>query len=75
MGALLNFLNEVKETQIRVGDSFVVAGDIGIFTKGQKVTVIDKRPSGNDIVLTLENEQGEEDTFYLDKNDDFNELV
>jgi len=38
------------------------------------VKVIDKRAFGNDVELTLSNGNGKEDKFYLDKNDDFEEL-
>lgn len=71
---LNEYLKEIKEVQIKVGDDFALRGDIGIFKKGEMVTVIDKKPYGNDIELTLSNGKGKEDKFYLDKNDDFEEL-
>ena len=68
------YLKEVKEVQIKIGDDFVLRGNIGIFKKGEMVTVINKKLVGNDVELTLSNGNGKEDTFYLDKNDDFEEL-
>ena len=43
-------------------------------TKGKMFTVTNKKLVGNDVELTLSNGTGKEDTFYLDKNDDFEEL-
>ena len=71
---LSKYLKEIKEVQIKVGDSFVLRGDISIFKKGEMVKVTNKKPYGNDIELTLSNGNGKEDKFYLDKNDDFEEL-
>jgi len=67
-------LKEVQEVQIKVGNDYVIRGDIGVFKKGDTVTVINKKLVGNDIELTLSNGKGKEDKFYLDKNDDFEEL-
>jgi hypothetical protein len=71
---LNEYLKEVKETQIKIGDDFALRGDIGIFKKGEMVTVTNKKLVGNDVELTLSNGKGKEDKFYLDKNDDFEEL-
>jgi hypothetical protein len=71
---LNEYLKEIQEVQIQVGDSFALRGNIGIFKKGEMVKVIDKRAFGNDVELTLSNGNGKEDKFYLDKNDDFEEL-
>jgi hypothetical protein len=69
------YLNEVKATQIAVGNQFTLSGDIGKFVKGDKVEIIKVTPFGNDIEIKLTNEEGTTDTFYLDKNDDFEELT
>jgi hypothetical protein len=71
---LNEYLKEVQEVQIKIGNDYVIRGDIGVFKKGDLVTVIDKKLVGNDIELTLSNGKGKKDTFYLDKNDDFEEL-
>jgi hypothetical protein len=71
---LNEYLKEVQEVQIKIGDDFILRGDIGIFKKGDIVTVTNKKLVGNDIELTLSNGKGKEDKFYLDKNDDFEEL-
>lgn len=71
---LNEYLKEIQEVQIQVGDSFALRGDIGIFKKGEMVKVTDKKAFGNDVELTLSNDKGKEDKFYLDKNDNFEEL-
>jgi hypothetical protein len=71
---LNEYLKEIQEVQIKVGDSFALRGDIGIFKKGEMVEVTDKKMFGNDVELTLSNNKGKEDKFYLDKNDNFEEL-
>jgi hypothetical protein len=71
---LNEYLKEIQEVQIKVGDDFALRGDIGIFKKGEMVTVTDKKAYGSDVELTLSNGNGKEDKFYLDKNDDFEEL-
>lgn len=67
-------INEVKAISIRPGNTFKLAGDIGKFKRGETVTVDSVNPSGNDVELNLSNEAGVTDTFYLDRNDDFEEL-
>lgn len=69
------YLNEVKATQIGIGNQFTLSGDIGKFVKGDKVEVTNITPSGEDIELELTNENGDRDVFYLDKNDSFEELT
>jgi hypothetical protein len=69
------YLNEVKATSLTVGETFIVSGDIGKFKEGEKVSVDDIRPFGNDVELHLSNSEGVKDTFYLDRNDDFEQLV
>jgi hypothetical protein len=71
---LNEYLKEVQEVQIKIGDDFTLRGDIGVFKKGEMVTITNKKLVGNDIELTLSNGKGKEDKFYLDKNDDFEEL-
>ena len=67
-------LNEIKALSIRTGDTFTLVGDIGYFKKGDEVTVDQVRPVGEDVELHLSNQNGLTDTFYLDKNDEFEEL-
>jgi hypothetical protein len=69
------YLNEVAATQIKIGSQFTLSSDLGKFLKGENITVLDIRPSGNDIVIEFMNEQGDKDRFYLDKNDDFEGLI
>ena len=72
---LNKLLKEVKATQISVGDIFTLGGDLGEFKKGEKVEVQDKGTYGADIKISLSNNQGTTDEFYIDKNDDFEELL
>jgi hypothetical protein len=67
-------LNEIKATVIRTGDTFTLIGDIGQFKAGETVTIDQVRPTGEDIEIHLSNDNGLSDVFYLDKNDDFEEL-
>ena len=69
-----NYLNEVKGLSIKKGDIYTLSGNIGKFNKGDKVTINDIKPQGSDIELFMSNSEGIEDTFYLDKNDEFEEL-
>jgi hypothetical protein len=68
-------INEVKAISISVGDTFTLSGDIGKFKEKEQVTVDKVRPFGNDIELHLSNEKGDTDTFYLDRDDDFEALT
>jgi hypothetical protein len=70
-----NFLKEAKEIEIKKGKTYTLGGDIGKFKKGEQVKIIDKKMSGADYVITLENDKGVKDNFYLDKGDDFDELL
>ena len=67
-------INEVKAISIKIGNTFTLSGEIGKFKKGEVVTVDDVRSSGNDIELHLSNNKGVTDTFYLDRNDEFEAL-
>jgi hypothetical protein len=69
-----NQLEEIKGSQIEVGDIFTLTGDIGLFKKGEKVQVKDKKIYGNDIKIILSNDQGITDDFLIDINDDFEQL-
>jgi len=67
-------INEIKAVSIQVGQIFTLSGDIGKFKKGEKIKVKEKKMYGDDIKLILINSQGITDDFYLDKNDDFEQL-
>lgn len=75
MSKLQQYLDEVKATSIKMGKVFTLSDDIGKFKAGEKVIVDEIRPFGNDIEIHLSNESGVTDTFYLDRNDDFEELM
>jgi hypothetical protein len=66
-------IEEIKVTSISIGDEFILSDDLGKFKKGEKIEILNKRPDGDDIKLTLYNGKFK-DTFYLDKNDDIEEL-
>jgi hypothetical protein len=63
-------INEVKAVQIRIGKTFNLADDMGKFKKGEEVTVDDVQQSAMDFVITLSNNAGVTDTFYLDRDDE-----
>lgn len=69
-----DYLNEVKVLSINPGQTFTLSCDLGNLKKGDKVKVNDVKPYGDDVEIHLSNDSGETDTFYLDKNDDFEEL-
>jgi len=47
---------------------YTLSGNMGKFKKGETVTVVSKKPYGNDIELTLSN-GANTDIFYIDRND------
>lgn len=63
-------INEIKAVQIKVGSTFNMSDDLGNFKKGEEVTVDDVELSGMDFVITLSNNNGVTDTFYLDRDDE-----
>jgi hypothetical protein len=63
-------INEIKAISLSVGSTFNMSYSLGKFKKGEEVTVDDIQESGEDFVVTLSNESGVTDTFYLDKNDE-----
>lgn len=70
-----NVMNEMAAaSSFKEKDQFTLSGDMGKFKTGETVTVVSKKAFGNDIELTLSNGT-DEDTFYLDRNDDIGELA
>ena len=63
-------INEIKAIQIKVGNTFNMSDDLGNFKKGEEVTVDDVQNSAMDIIVTLSNNKGITDTFYLDRDDE-----
>jgi hypothetical protein len=63
-------INEIKAIQIKVGNTFNMSDDLGNFKKGEEVTVDDVQNSAMDIIVTLSNNKGVTDTFYLDRDDE-----
>lgn len=68
------YLDEAKVSTISRGDKFTLSSDLGKFKKGEEIEILDKKPEGDDIKLTLYNGKVK-DVFYLDKNDDIEELI
>lgn len=68
---MIQFLNEAKITQ---GESFKLAGNIGTFKKGEKVTIYNIRHTKEDVEIHLKNGKGVKDVFYMDKSDNFEDL-
>jgi len=71
---LKQYLNELKTTQVGIGDSFILSGDIGEFRKGETVKVMNVESIGNDVEIKFINNKGVIDIFYLDENDTFETL-
>lgn len=67
-------LEETKTSQLRVGDEFTLSADLGKLKQGSKVKVTSKKIDGDDIRIELTDEVGTTDDFYMDKNDDIDEL-
>ena len=63
-------INELKAMYLNAGDVFTMSADLGKFTKDEQVTVKNIEPSGEDVVVTLINDEGTTDTFYFDKDDE-----
>jgi hypothetical protein len=63
-------INELKAMYLNVGDVFTMSADLGNFTEGEQVTVENIEPSGEDVVVTLTNNEGATDTFYFDKDEE-----
>jgi hypothetical protein len=63
-------INELKAMYLNVGDVFTMSADLGKFTKGEQVTAKNIEPSGEDVVVTLVNDEGTTDTFYFDKDEE-----
>lgn len=63
-------INEIKAMSLNIGDTFIMSNSLGKFKKGEEVTVNDIEPSGEDVVVTLINNNKIIDTFYFDKNDE-----
>lgn len=64
--------SEVKAVDIKPGASFKMAGSLGKFKRGTQVTIIRVEREEDDIRIDLKNEDGEEDSFYMDPNDSLN---
>ncbi len=60
----------VSAAHIKDGDTFTVAGDMGNFVKGDKVTVTKIEAYGNDIRIYMTSDSGVKDFIIVDKNDD-----
>jgi hypothetical protein len=60
----------VSAAHIKDGDTFTVAGSMGNFVKGDKVTVTKIEAYGNDIRIYMTSDSGVKDFIIVDKNDD-----
>lgn len=69
-----DYLNEVKGSSIRKGDTYTLSSKIGNFNKGDEVTINHVGRKGDEIELHISNSKGVKDIFYLDKNEEFEEL-
>ena len=70
MQQLAGVVTEIKASSLSVGREYTMMDTLGKLNKGDKVKVTDIEAYGNDIKITLENQDGVEDFFILDRNDD-----
>lgn len=69
-----NLLNEIKAIRIKIGDVYTLSSDLGNFKAGDKITVSNKKPFGDDWQITMINDKGIKDIFTIDKDDEFESL-
>lgn len=70
-----NFLEEIKTTNVRVNDSFILSSDMGLFKSNERIKVDDIKYSNEGIEISFSNLKGKKDKFYLDKNDEIDFIV
>jgi len=68
---MIQFLNEAK---IKQGETFKLAGNIGTFKKGEKLTIYDIKYTNKDVEIHLKNNKGVKDVLYMDKSDNFDDF-
>jgi hypothetical protein len=64
-------LREILSMNIKVGSTYTLNSDLGNFKKGDKVTIMNKIPFGDDWKIIMSNEEGIKDDFIIDKDDEF----
>jgi len=70
MQKLAGMVNEVKAGSVKVGAEYTLMASLGKLNNGDKVKVDDVEAYGNDIKITLVNQDGISDFFILDRSDD-----
>lgn len=71
MQKLAGMVNEIKAGSVKVGAEYTLMAQLGKLNNGDKVKVDDVEAYGNDVKITLVNQDGVSDFFILDRNDDF----
>ena len=71
MQKLAGMVNEVRAGSVKVGAEYTLMAQLGKLSQGDKVKVDDVEAYGNDVKITLINQDGVSDFFILDRNDDF----
>jgi hypothetical protein len=64
-----NKIDEIKASEIKKGETYTLSGDIGKFSKGDKVMVYDIKFYGDEVRVDLVRGDKVRDFFILDKND------
>jgi methenyltetrahydromethanopterin cyclohydrolase len=64
-------VTEIKAGSVKVGAEYTLMAQLGKLNNGDKVKVDDVEAYGNDVKITLVNQDGVSDFFILDRNDDF----
>ena len=71
MQKLAGMVTEIKAGSVKVGAEYTLMAQLGKLNNGDKVKVDDVEAYGNDVKITLVNQDGVSDFFILDRNDDF----
>lgn len=69
---MIQFLNEI---QIKQGETFKLKNNLGLFNKGDTLTLYKVNKTKNDIELFLKNQDGIKDKLYMDPSDNFDENI
>lgn len=71
MQKLAGMVNEIKAGSVKVGAEYTLMDSLGKLSQNDKVKVKDVEAYGNDVKITLVNQDDVSDFFILDRNDDF----
>ena len=64
-------LEEAKAGSLSAGDTFKMIDFLGKFVKGEEVTVVSATPDDSGQITLVLSNGSDEDTFYVDRDDEF----